>query len=133
MPVEDFHLRKANYFLDLGWYHRAIHNYKKALKDHDDPRIHSVLGYCYSRIKAPLDSVQHYSRARDKMRDPRIDIGLANSEFDCGNIEKSEEIIQEVRSSNYRLDSKDVEVLDSLAAAIEVVKKAREDLKPPTD
>jgi tetratricopeptide (TPR) repeat protein len=133
IPKEDFHVRKGNYFVDLGWYHRAIQNYKKALEDSDDPHIHSMLGYCYSRIKAPLDSVQHYSKAREKIGDPRIDIELANSEFDCGNIEKSEEIMWKVRRSNYHLDSQDVETLDSLETAIEMVKKARKDLKRPTD
>ena len=67
------------------------------------------------------------------MRDPRIDIGLANSEFDLGNIEKSEEIVRKIQSSNYHLDSQDVRALDSLKRAIEMVRKARKDLRRPTD
>ena len=84
-PEEYFHIKKGNYFVNLRWYHRAIHNYKKALEDSDNPHIHSILGYCYSRIRTPLDSVQHYRKPHEKIRDPKIDLGLAMSEFDRGN------------------------------------------------
>jgi tetratricopeptide (TPR) repeat protein len=109
LPQEYFYIKKGNYFADLKWYHRAIRNYKKALQDSDDPHICSMLGYCYSRIGTPADSVEHYSKAHDKIRDPKIDLGLAISEFESGNIDKSEEIMREVRRSNYRLESRDVE------------------------
>jgi len=88
-PEEYFHIKKGNYFVDLGWHHRAIRNYKKALRESDEPHIRSTPGYwsghCYSRTGIPVDSVEHYSNARDRIRDPRIDIGLAMSEFDRGN------------------------------------------------
>lgn len=132
-PEEDFCIMKGNYFFDLGWYRRAIRCYKSALKDYSDPRIHVMLGYCYSQTKASLDSVQHYTKAREKIRDPRIDIGLATSEFNCGNIQKSEKIIWEVWRSNYNLDSQVLEALDSLATTIAMVKKSLKNLKRPTN
>jgi len=128
LPQEYFYIKKGKYFVDLNWYHRAIRNYKKTLRDSDDPHIHSMLGYCYSRIGTPLDSIEHYNKAHDKIRDPKIDLGLAISEFESGNIEKSVEIIQEVRRSNDRLESPDVEALDWLEKRIEMAKKGRKDL-----
>jgi hypothetical protein len=92
-----------------------------------------MLGYCYSRIGTPVDSVQHYSKAHDKIRDPKTDLGLAISEFESGNIEKSEEIIHEVRRSNYSLDSRDVKALHGLETRIEMAKKGRKDLTHRVD
>jgi len=128
LTQEYSYIKKAYYFVDLHWYHRAIHNLKKVLRDSDDPHIHSLLGYCYSRIGTPFDSVEHYSKAHDKIRNPKTDLGLAISEFESGNIEKSEEIIEEVRRSNYSLDSHDVEALHGLETRIEMAKKGRKDL-----
>jgi hypothetical protein len=92
-----------------------------------------MLGYCYHRIGVLVDSVEHYSKAREKIRDPKIDIGLANLEFESGNIERSEEIMREVRRSKYHVDSQDVKQLDWLETRIEMAKKGREDLKHPID
>jgi tetratricopeptide (TPR) repeat protein len=133
LPQEYFYIKKGNYFVDLKWYHRAIRNYKKALQDSDDPHIHSMLGYCYSQIGTPVDSVEHYSKAHDKIRDPKTDLGLAISEVESGNIEKSEEIIFEVSRSSYQLEPSDVETLDWLRLRIEIAKKGRKDLKHSID
>jgi hypothetical protein len=92
-----------------------------------------MLGYCYSQIGTPVDSVEHYSKAHDKIRDPKTDLGLAISEVESGNIEKSEEIIFEVSRSSYQLEPSDVETLDWLRLRIEIAKKGRKDLKHSID
>jgi hypothetical protein len=93
-----------------------------------------MLGYCYSKIGSFEDSVERYRKAHAKIRDPKIHIGLAISEFESGNIEKSEAIMDEVRRSDYRLDSRDVEALDWLGTRIQMAKRGRKDLshKPDT-
>lgn len=119
-----FYISKGNYFLELRWYERAIRNYKKALEDSTDHRIHDVISYCYSQMGRSSDAIDYYRAAYEKNTDPRTAYGLARAELERGNLEKSQEIIEAIRRINHHIDQLR---LDALEAEIQVVKKARED------
>jgi hypothetical protein len=87
-----------------------------------------MLGYCYLKIGSFADSVEQYGKAHNKIRDPKIHLGLAISEFESGNIDKSEAIIREIKTSDYRLDYRDMEALDWLETKIQMAKRGRKDL-----
>ena len=130
--VENLHIMKGNYFFDLGWYDRAIKNYKKALKDSNDPRIHARIGYCYAQSGYTKEAVEYYRKAHNKTHDHSINVGLAMSEYDAGNMDESEAIIHELRRSN-NLETSTKETLDNLEARIALVRRERTRLEKHTE
>jgi len=120
---------KANCYLDLGWYQRAIKNYKKAQRDSQDGRIDSAIGYCYSRIGRHEEAVENYRKGSSKTRDHRTRIGLAIEEYETGNLEASERIIRELQSSASKLDPKERVALDNLQIRVAMTKKARDEFR----
>jgi radical SAM protein with 4Fe4S-binding SPASM domain len=68
-PEETFYTIKGNYFTDLGWYNRAIQNFKKALKQSNDLRIHAMIGYCYSQTGGDKEAIEYYRKAQNKTRE----------------------------------------------------------------
>jgi tetratricopeptide (TPR) repeat protein len=129
-PSEAFYIMKGNCYFDLGWYERAIISYKKALRDSKDARIHNMLGYCYLRIGDYDNSVEHYEKAVKKIHDPSVALSIAAAEFERGNIEKSLEIIENIRKSDLNYKSS---YLDDLEGRVAMVKKEREYLKHRQD
>ncbi len=69
----------------------AIRNYTKALIESKDPRIHFMLGLCYLRIRNYHSSVEHFRIAYGRLNNPKVAVGLAITEYETGNIAKSEE------------------------------------------
>jgi len=126
-PEESFYITKANCYVDLGWYQRAIKNYRKAQRDSHDGRIDAAIGYCYSRIGSHQEAVENYRRGSSGTRDHRIRIGLAIEEYETGNLETSEQIIQELQTSADKLDPKERAALDNLEIRVAMTKKAREE------
>ena len=132
-PVpESLYIMKGNYFFDLGWYDRAIKNYKKALRDSNSPRIHARIGYCYSKTGNAKEAVEYYRKTHNKTHDHSINVGLAISEYDVGNMDESEAIIQELRGSN-KLDSSTTKTLDNLEEHIAMVRRERKNLERHSD
>ena len=125
-PEESLCIAKANCFAELGWYQRAIRNYTHALKGSTDPRIHSMIYYCYSQLGRQEDGTNHYRKAYEEKGDPRVGFGLAMAEFDSGNLEKSQKVLASIRQTKHRIDSFE---LDMLEAQLEVAKKEREEAK----
>ena len=128
IPEESFYTAKGNYLVELNAYSSAIRSYEEALKESNDRRIHAMVGYCYSQLGGHKNAVEYYRKAFKKIPDQNIDIGLAISEFEAGNIDESETIIDELRRSQ-ETNSQTKETLDNLEARIALVRKERESLK----
>jgi len=129
MGDENFYMMKANYLVELNWFDRAIINYKKALRDSKNHHIYSMLGYCYSRMGDHNEAADNYRKAYKRIPDPNINLGLAISEYEIGNIDKSEEIIQDLQDSNYHLESSAQHTIMWLEEKIAVVRRERDKLK----
>jgi tetratricopeptide (TPR) repeat protein len=127
IPEEVFHRYKGNYWVELNSYHRAIRSYKKALKDSNDARLHAMIGYCYSRMGNNNEAVEFYRAAKNKIHDQRVDVGLARSEYEARNIDKSDEVIQQVRTQEIDLSTE--RTLDHLEEQIAVVRRERKKLE----
>lgn len=125
---ERFYISKANCYVALQWYDRAIICYEKALMESDRAAVHSMLGYCYDQIQEYNNSVDHYRKAYKRRRDRSADIRLAEAEFKFGNIEKSHEVIQELRTSNFVFKAEDKKKMDDLEAKIYHEKKMASDM-----
>ena len=123
---ERFYVTKANCYVHLQWYDRAIISYEKALMEKDRAFVHSMLGYCYDQIQEYGSSVEHYRKAYKRRRNRSADIGLAVAEFQLGNIDKSDEVIQELRESNFAFELEDKKILNALEAKIAIAKKAQD-------
>jgi tetratricopeptide (TPR) repeat protein len=123
---EYFHIVKANIFVKLGWYERAAKNYEKALKDSKDSRIHSMLGYCYTRMGHFDNAAENYRKIPSKKINPNDLYGLAYVEFQSGNLEKSHDLLQELRTSKNYLSTEQKEMIDILEDNIESIKWNRE-------
>lgn len=126
-PEESFYIMKANCYVDLGWYQRAIKNYRKAQRDSHDGRINAAIGYCYSRIGSHEEAVENYRRGSFKTRDQRTRIGLAIEEYETGNLETSERIIRELKTSSNKLDPNERAAIENLEIRVAMTKKAREE------
>jgi tetratricopeptide (TPR) repeat protein len=125
MLEESFYIAKANCFLRLQWYDRAIISYEKALKEADRASVHSILGYCYYQICEYDSSIEHYRKAYKRLRNRSADIRLAEAELKLGYIDKSDEVIQELRKSNFPFKPEDKKKLDVLEAEIAIAKRWR--------
>jgi tetratricopeptide (TPR) repeat protein len=125
---EAFYMGKGNYLIELNAYSRAIRSYKKALSDSNDRNIHAMIGYCHSCIGSHQEAVEYYRQAYKKIPDQSIDINLAISEFEAGNIDESETIINELRGSA-NMDTSTKETLDNLEARIALVRRERKNLE----
>ena len=123
-----YYISKANCFYELGYYERAVHNYKRALKDSNNLRlrIYDMINYCYSLMGRGNEGIDYYRNTFEKTNDPLIGLGLARAEFQRGNLEKSQDLINGLRNTSHRFNSSK---LDMLEAEIQVVKKERERLK----
>jgi hypothetical protein len=125
---ERFYISKANCYVALQWYDRAIIYYEKALMESDRAAVHSMLGYCYEQIQENNKSVEHYRKAYKRRRDRSSDIWLAEAEFKLGNIEKSYEVIQELRKSKFIFEGEAKKKLDDLEAKINQGKMIASDM-----
>ena len=128
IPEDIFYIEKGSYLIDLNAYDLAIKSYEKALKDCDDRRIHAMIGYCHSQTGSHKEAVESYRKAYRKIHDQSIDIGLAISEYDAGNIDESEAIIRELRGSA-KLNTTTRETLNNLEERIALVRRERENLE----
>ena len=127
LPEELFYTEKGNYLMELNAYDPAIRTYKKALRDANDRRIHAMIGYCHSQMGSHKEAVENYRQAYKKIHDQNIDIGLAISEYEAGNIDESETIINDLRRST-KIDTSTKETLDNLEARIALVRRERKNL-----
>lgn len=59
LTEEAFYITKGNYLIDLHWFHRAISNYQKALRETQNSRVHLALSFCLMRVGKFQDSVGH--------------------------------------------------------------------------
>jgi tetratricopeptide (TPR) repeat protein len=125
---ENLYIMKGNYFFDLGWYDRAIKNYEKASRDSTSPRLHARLGYCYAKTGNAKKAVEYYRKTHHRTNDHGITVGLAFSEYDAGNMDESEAIIQELRRSD-NLEPSVKQTLENLEARIALVRRERDNLK----
>jgi len=97
---EEFYIRKGNYLMDLHWFHKAVPTYQKALKETKSPRVHLALGHCLLKMGQFKESVQHFRIAHEKMNQPDVVLGLAISEYETGNIDRSRELIQRLEDAD---------------------------------
>jgi tetratricopeptide (TPR) repeat protein len=106
---EEYYILKGNYCVDLRWNRMAIRSYEKARKESKDPRILSMLGLCYLRVGNYDKSVENYRIAYEKFKRPKVAVGLAITEYETGNINRSAEIIEILNTEN------DLDVADKAA------------------
>ncbi len=102
-------------------YYKAIRDYKRASKDSNDPRILDTINYCYQKIGADNDGINFYRKANKKADDPSVSWGLANAEFDKGNLNRSHELIRQIRSKHHIHSQR----LDIFEAQIEIARRER--------
>ena len=121
-----FYINKANYFYQLGWHRRAIRNYKRALEDSNDPRIHSMIRYCYSQLGHDDESIEYYRKSYKETNNPHVALGLAAAELDRGNLDESKKIVQEMRKEDHQFKTTEI---DFLEAEIGLAQKEREYLE----
>ena len=129
MPEEWFHITKANEFVKLHWYERAIKNYKKALDDSISVRIYSMLGHCYSQIGRYDEAVEYYRSIYKRSKYPGDLYGLALAEYHIGNAEKSHDLLEELRARDKTMSSTQKEILDNLEARIGILRRERDQMK----
>jgi tetratricopeptide (TPR) repeat protein len=125
MTEEQFHITKGNYFLDLHWFHRAIPNYQKALRETPDPMIHLTLGFCLMQIGKFHDSVKHYRIAYAKLNKSDVALGLAISEYETGNIDRCRELVQQLEGKEHQLYLTNEAALEKLKGKLEEKSKAQ--------
>ena len=114
LTEEEFHLPKANYCADIGWYHEAIKAYNKALNESNNPLIHAALGWCYAEVRMNEKAVEHYRIAYLKKSTPEIAIGLAYVEYSIGNIAEFQNVYQYLNNSKMELTSEQQNELSKL-------------------
>ena len=119
LDEEYFHIERANYFADLGWYKYAIGNYKKALKESKDPGIESALGYCYMMVGDYDKSVNYYREAYEKSKHPDIALGLACAELNKGNIGEGQKVLQILSEKQNELEAYHLNELNRLKQEID--------------
>jgi tetratricopeptide (TPR) repeat protein len=103
LPEETFHITKGNYLMDLHWFHRAILNYQKALRETQTPRVHLALGFCFTRVGKFQDSVEHYRIAHEKLKQPDVALMLAIAEYETGNLNRCREIVKQLEGHEHEL------------------------------
>ena len=119
LDQEHFHIAKANYFTDLGWFSYAIGNYKKVLKESKDPRVKSALGYCYIMVGNYDKSVNYYREAYEKSKHPDTALGLACAELNKGNIGEGKKVLQILSEKQNELEPYHLNELNRLKQEIE--------------
>lgn len=100
MAPEEFYIKKANYFMDLQWFDRAAPNYKKALRENKSARVHLALGLCLMKMGQFEESVQHFRLAHKKINQPDVVLGLAITEYETGNFDRSRELVQQLEGTD---------------------------------
>ena len=114
LPEETFHITKGNYLMDLHWFHRAISNYQKALRETQDPRVHLAIGFCFMRQGKFHDSVEHYRIGYEKLKQPDIALMLAISEYKTGNLNRCRELVRQLEGHEHELYLNNNAVLEKL-------------------
>ena len=104
LDQEYFYISRANYFIDFGWLGLAIGNYKKALKESNDPQVLGALGWCYTQLDMLERALEYYSEAYVKSKHPNIALGLAYVEYQLGNKSKFQQVLHDIADSNFELD-----------------------------
>ena len=122
LDQEAFYIARAYYFADLEWFNYAIGNYKKALKESNDPHVKAALGYCYLMVGDYEKSVKYYREAYQKSEDPVISFGLAYAELNKGNIEKGKKVLQVLSERKNELEPYHITELNKLKQKIEALK-----------
>jgi len=97
LTEEEYHIRKANYWSELGNYRRAIRNYQKSLKSSEDSRVRAAMAWCYSAIGLLETSREHYRTAFQRNKAFDIVLGLAYAELNIENVEECRSLLQLLR------------------------------------
>jgi tetratricopeptide (TPR) repeat protein len=98
LTEEEYHIRKAQYWIALGNHRRAIRNYQKSLKSSEDSRVRATMAWCYASIGLMESSREHYRRAFERNKTFDICLGLAYTEMNLENYEECERLIEFVRA-----------------------------------
>ena len=121
LDQEYFYLVRAQYFADLKWYNFAIGNYKKALKESNDPSIKAALGWCYFQLGRNEVALEFYRDAHKNSKQPDIALGLAYAEYHCGNIDRCKHIVAALSDSVISLEpshKEDLARLEDMLATV---------------
>jgi tetratricopeptide (TPR) repeat protein len=103
LTEEAFHIAKGNYLMDLHWFHRAILNYQKALRETQNPRVHLALAFCFTRVGKPQDSVEHYRIAYEKLKQLDVALMLAIAEYETGDLNRCRELVRQLEGHEHEL------------------------------
>ena len=60
LTEEDFYIRKADYFADLGMFNSAIKYYKKAIEESEMYYLYACIGWCYRNIDNDELALENY-------------------------------------------------------------------------
>jgi tetratricopeptide (TPR) repeat protein len=111
LTVEEYHIRKANYWINLGNYRRAIRNYQKSLKESEDSEVRAAMAWCYSQIGMYETSLDHYRKAFERNRHPSIALRLAYAELNVGNLTESERLLKSIQPN---IDKMHIDEIDEM-------------------
>ena len=118
LTEEEYHIRKANYWLELENYRRAIRNYQKALKASEDSRVRAAMAWCYGELGMAETCLHHYRKAYETHGHPSIALRLAYAELHMGNITESGRLLDYVERNRERLHEEDAGEVERLERSI---------------
>jgi len=127
---EEYYIRKGNIWAGVEWYDRAVWNYERALRANEDSWVRAHMGWCYGQLGMSQAALEHYRRAYERNKHPRIAIGLAFNECAAGNLQESRVLIQQLRGRKNRLDPATTEQLERIESMVsDRMRRTEEDNK----
>ena len=114
LTEEEYHIRKAHYWINLENHRRAIRNYQKALKASEDSYVRATMAWCYGEIGMTEACLEHYRRSYDRYQRPSVALRLAYAELNMDNHEESENLLSYVKDNKDKLDTADTEDIPRL-------------------
>ena len=118
LTEEEYHIRKANYWIELENYRRAIRNYHKALKASEDSQVRAAMAWCYGEIGMIETCLQHYRTSYEANKHPSIALRLAYAELNMGNHAESSTLLQYVKDNRDKVHEEDAEEVAKLEESI---------------
>lgn len=114
LAPETYHEMVAYAWLDWGQYHRALRQFKAALKEAETGYAHNAVGYCYYLMGEYAAAAKHYLRAFDLTRDLGYAINLAQANQQLGDIDECRKVLGVIMERQEQLDAAAREVVDDI-------------------
>lgn len=94
-----YHLRQSQSYEQGGWHRAAARHARAVLAIAEDAETRARLAYCCMQIGNIAESVREYRKAVTEWEHPAIMLGLAQAEFQNGNVETAQNLLEKVEGS----------------------------------